>query len=172
MGKFKKIMLLLMTVSLVTFAGCKSDDNGGESGDAASGTIRANVDGTTITSLELTTVANLVSATNTLTVQGNDADGRSFVFVLNGYTGEGTYDIGGGSLIAVIASYIEADINNPMNSQTWSAPFDATVAGEIAISTQTADNIEGTFSFTGQNANDMSMKSITEGSFNVSLMTL
>ena len=59
-----------------------------------------------------------------------------------------------------------------MNSQTWSAPFDATVAGEIAISTQTADNIEGTFSFTGQNANDMSMKSITEGSFNVSLMTL
>ena len=172
MRNLKSMMLLVMTVSLITFTGCKSDDDGGDGGNAADGTITAKVDGTTVTSLDLTTVANLVSATNTLTLQGNDADGRGFVFVLNGYDGEGTYDIGGGAIIAVTASYLEVDINDPMNTQTWSAPFDTTVAGQISISSQTSDNIQGTFNFTGQNANDMSMKSITEGSFNVSLMTL
>ena len=173
MKNSKNFMLFTLVMSMIAFTNCKSDDNGGGGTPAAAeGTITAKVEGVTVTSLDLTTIANHITATNTLTIQGNDADGRGFVFVINGYDGEGTYEIGGDNIIAITASYVEADINNPMNSQTWQAPFDATVAGEISISSQTTDNIQGTFGFTAQNANDNSMKSVTEGSFNVSLMTL
>lgn len=170
MRNFRQFMLLIMTVSLVTLTGCKSDDDGGDGGNAGSGTITAKVDGTTITTLDLTSIATL--AAGNLIIQGNDANGRSFVITIFGYSGEGTYDFDG-SNIAILntANYIEADASNPMNTQTWSAPFDATFAGSVSISSETDDNVQGTFEFTGQNANDNSQKVITDGSFNLTKQT-
>ena len=171
MRTLKQFMLLMVTVTVVAFTGCKSDDDGGESGGAANGTIEAKIDGASFTSLNLTSIATL--ANGNLIIQGNDADGKSIVMTIFSYAGEGTYEFTGADpLILNIAAYVEADINNPMNSQTWSAPFDTTMAGSVSISSETGDNIQGTFEFTGQNPNDNSQKVISEGSFNLDKQTL
>jgi hypothetical protein len=169
---FKQFMLLLMTISLVTFTGCSNnDDNDDGGGGAAAGTITAKVDGAAFTSLELTSVATL--AAGNLIIQGNDADGKSIVMTIFGYSGEGTYEFTGvDPLILHIANYIEADIANPANTQSWTAPFDGTLSGSVTITMETTDNVEGTFEFTGKNAMDMTMKSITEGSFDLSKQSL
>ena len=171
MRTFRNFMLLIMTVSLITFTGCKSDDDGGDGGNAANGTIEASVDGAGFTSLNITSIATL--ANGNLILQGNDADGKGIVITIFAYDGVGTYDFTGADpLILHTAVYIETDINNPMNSQSWSAPFDTTMVGSVSISSETDDNIQGTFNFTGQNANDNSQKVITDGSFNLDKQVL
>lgn len=66
-------------------------------------------------------MASLVTASNTLTLQGNDANGNSIIMVINGYNGTGTYNFDGNSIPLNIASYLEIDINNPTNVETWTA---------------------------------------------------
>ena len=171
MRTLKQFMLLVMTVSLVTLTGCKSDDDGGNGGAAAAGTIEAKIDGASFTSLELTSIATL--AAGNLIIQGNDADGKSIVMTIFGYSGEGTYPFTGADpLILNTANYIEADAANPMNTQSWTAPYDTTQTGTVSISMESADSIEGTFEFTGQNANDMTTVAVTEGSFNLTKQSL
>lgn len=160
-----------MIGSLITLTGCKSDDDGGNGGTAGAGTIAATIDGTAFTSLDITSIATL--ANGNLIIQGNDADGKSIVITIFGYDGVGTYDFDGNNvLILNTAAYVEADVNNPMNSQSWSAPFDTTLAGSVSISSESDDNIQGTFGFTGQNANDNSQKVIADGSFNLTKQSL
>lgn len=171
MRKLNHIMLLLMTLSLVTLTACSTSDDNNNNNNAADGTIEAKIDGTSFTSLDLTSVATLASGN--LIIQGNDADGKSIVMTIFGYNGEGSYEFTGADpLILHIANYIEADAVNPMNTQSWTAPFDGTAAGTVSITLDTADNVEGTFEFSGQNANDMSMKVISEGTFNLSKQSL
>ncbi len=168
MRNLKNFMLLLMTISLVTLSGCSSDDNGGSAGK---GTITAKIDGTNFTSIDIASLASLVAASNTLTLQGNDANGNSIIMVINGYNGTGTYNFDGNSIPLNIASYLEIDINNPMNVETWIAPYQSALNGSVTITQESDDNIQGTFEFTGQNANDMSTKAITAGSFSLDKQT-
>lgn len=173
MRHLKNIMILFMVLTVGTFTSCSSDDDGGDPGDttAAAGTITAKIDGANFTSLQLTTFANLVNAggVSTLTIQGN-TDSQAFNLLINGYDGVGTYEISDAG-IAIIASYIEPNITDPMNTQTWSAPYaNSGVIGEINISEETANGVKGTFFFTGKNANDDSTKVITDGQFNVEFL--
>lgn len=163
-------MILVMTLTAVTFTSCSSDDDGGDPADttAAAGTITAKVDGSNFTSLQITTFANKVTAggQTTLTIQGN-TQSQAFNLLINGYDGVGTYEISDTNVF-IVASYIEPDINNPANSQTWTAPFqDSGIIGEINISEDTESGVKGTFNFTAKNSNDGSTKVITDGSFNV-----
>ena len=62
------------------------------------------------------------------------------------------------------------DLNNPQNSTTemWQAPYDNSMVGSLSVSEETDDKLMGTFEFTGKNLNgDQSVKTITEGSFNL-----
>lgn len=170
MGNLKNFMLLLMTMSLVILSGCSSDDNGG-GGSAAQGTITAKIDGTGFTSLDIASMASLVTASNILTLQGNDANGNSIIMVINGYNGTGTYNFDGNSIPLNIAIYLEIDINNPTNVETWTAPYQAALNGSVTITQESDDNIQVMFEFTGQNANDMSTKAITNGSFSLDKQT-
>lgn len=161
------LMLIAFTLFL-TGTSCSSDDDGGSGGDAANGTIKANIAGTNFSSNPVLSAANqvTVAGTTTVTIQGNDNSGKGIVLVMNGVTGEGIYPIGGGANISISASYIEVNVSNPQNTQTWQAPFDATQAGEINISEFTTSKIQGTFQFDAKNVNgDNSMKAITEGVF-------
>lgn len=169
MKNFKTLMLFVMMGSLVTLTGCSSDDDGGSGGNAGEGTMTAKVDGNTVTSIDLASQATLVPSTNTLILQGTDSSGKGFVITINGYNGTGTYDIGGSSLS--VAIYIEADVSNPANTQTWQAPYDTSVNGTVSMSEETSDNVKGTFEFTGKNASDDSLKVISEGSFNLGKQT-
>jgi len=163
----------LIALSLV-FAGCSSDDDGGDGGNAAPGTMSAKVNGANFNSGAQFTSANQVNAggSTTLTILGSDMSGKAINLIINGFDGTGTYEIGSGvGGIAITASYIETNIQNPANSQTWQAPYEGSgVAGEINFS-EAGDTVVGTFSFTAKNSNDNSTKEITQGAFNVEVTT-
>ena len=176
MRTLKNIMLLIMTMSLVTLTSCKSDDDGGNGGNAPSGTLTASVDGTSFQSLDISSSATVVNGGDTLIIIASNSDGNAFAITIVGYSGPGTYPLGGGINIFNSASYTETDVdlNNPMNSTTeiWQAPYDDTEVGEINISEETDTKVIGTFNFSGKNVNgDQSVKNITNGSFNLDKQT-
>lgn len=170
--KLNILVLLLISASIFTFS-CKSDDEGGSGGSAAVGTISAKVDGTSITTLDMVTFANMTSGA--LMIQGNTGgtSSKAFTLLINGFDGVGTYPLGGGANIANSASYMEivVDMSNPMNSQTytWQAPYDSNQVGEINISEVTETYVKGTFHFSAKDTTSGggSVKNITEGSFHV-----
>ena len=169
MKTFKKTILVLIAVVAVSLTSCKKDDDGGGGGDAASGTLKAKVDGSSYTSEPSLTMAVQTNSggTSSLFITANTMNGRNITLSINGgFEGVGTYEIGGGANIFVNATYVEVDASNPTDAQTWSAPFDDTVAGEISISEISDTSVKGTFNFKGKNS-DGSFKNITEGSFNV-----
>jgi len=176
MKTIKFICACFLVTSSLFLTSCSSDDDGGGGGNAAAGTIRAKVNGTTVTTLEMVTFATQVGSV--MQIQGNTGGTSSKAFVMNIMTfdGVGTYDIGGGStgLGQANVSYVETtvDLSNPAapNIKTWNAPFEGgEKVGEIKVSEVTDTNIKGTFFFTAKNVDDGSTKEITEGSFNIEL---
>ena len=169
--KSKNLFNLLLTMMVVVSSfsvSCKSDDDGGGGGPAASGTITAKVDGSSVTTIEMTTAAQLSGGS--LMVTGNDGGSslnKAFMLTIVGIDGTGTYPIGGGANIFNVASYIETDVNS-LDVVTWQAPYDDSNVGEIHITELTDSHVKGTFSFNAKNA-DGNIKNITEGSFNVNL---
>ncbi|WP_298554068.1 DUF6252 family protein [uncultured Algibacter sp.] len=179
MRNLKQIMLLVMIGSLLTFTSCSSSDDGGSDGNAASGTLTANIGGVSFQSMEISSKATLASAggINNLIIIASNSDGNAFAITISGYAGEGTYDITGASLGNVVATYTETDVNlsNPTASTTeiWQAPYDNTKVGSVSISEETNSNVKGTFSFMCKNVNgDNSIKDVTSGSFNLSKQTI
>lgn len=172
MRTLKNVMLLLMTVSLVTLASCKSDDDGGGGGDAPSGTLTATIDGSNFQSIDISSSATVANNGQNLIIIASNSDGNAFSMSVFGYSGPGTYPIGGGANITNTGSYSETDVDlsNPQNSTTeiWQAPYDDTMVGEINISEETDSKVIGTFNFSCKNVGgDQSIKNITTGSFNL-----
>ncbi|MFV9552404.1 DUF6252 family protein [Algibacter sp. PT7-4] len=179
MRHLKQFMVLVMVGSLLTFNSCSKSDDGGSGGDAASGTLKSSVDGTSYQSMEISSSATIATAggVNNLVIIASNSDGNAFAITIFGYTGEGTYDITGANLGGVTASYTETDVNlnNPTASTTeiWQAPYDDTKVGSISISEETDSKVKGTFSFKCKNVNgDGSIKDIANGSFNLTKQTL
>lgn len=175
MRKLNQIMLLIMTLSFVAFTSCSSDDDGGSPGTAASGVLVAKVDGAGYQSMEISssaTIATQGGATSLILIASN-SDGNAFSFTIFNYTGVGTYQFDGSISTGVnVASYSETnvDLNNPLNSTTelWQAPYENLSVGSVSISEETDTAVIGTFEFTCKNLNgDQSIKTITEGSFNL-----
>lgn len=165
-----KFICACLLVSTSLFISSCSDDDGGSGGTAGAGTITGKVNGTTVTSSTQLTQGSRVSAgtTTSLSLQGTNFDGKGYTFTVNNFTGTGTYEIGGASSVFVVASYVEGNATNPLATAIWTAPYDdTTVRGEISFSEVTDDNVKGTFSFTAKYPDDNSIKTITEGSFNV-----
>ncbi len=162
---------LLMMICVLAMPSCKKNEDGGPGGDAAPGTIKAMIDGSSFSSLKMTSVANRINAggTSIITVQGNESSGKAIVLVMNGVDGTGTYSIGGDANISISASYTEVNISNPTATKIWQAPFDSSVAGEVKIAELTNTTIKGTFTFTAKNTMDQSVREVTEGAFNMSL---
>ena len=177
MKTIKKISLVLFATLALSLSSCSSDDDGGGGGSAGAGTITAKVNGTTVTSLAITTYAEIQG--NILIVQGNTGGTSSKVlgFNIGSYNGVGTYDIGGGQtgLGQATASYMElvVDPSNPaaFQSSTWQAPFEGGAkVGEIKVSEVTDTNIKGTFFFSAQkNTGEPTQVEVTQGSFNIPL---
>lgn len=174
MKTLRTLTYLLIAIVTIATTSCKTDDDGGDGGAAASGTLIATVDGDNYESEVAGTSATRVNAggITTIVLNANSTAAGSnkvFAITMNGIDSEGTYDIGGGANISINALYIEGMATGPSDPdvQTWQAPFDDTVAGEMNISEITDTKIEGTFSFVGTNAEDQSTRTITEGSFNI-----
>jgi len=163
-------MFLFLTFST---SSCSDDDGDGGGGNAAPGTVNATIDGASFTS-DVAASGNLVTqgAFATLTILGTNANGQALNFVVNGFDGVGTYDIGGANTIFVTASYTEANASDPTASQSWQAPYDGdAVRGTFEVTSDNGDNVQGTFEFTGKNSNDGSVVDITNGTFNIDYTT-
>jgi len=172
MKRFKQIMLLLMTVSLVTLTGCSSDDDtvvippGG-----GAEFLTARIDGADFTAAQSPAV--IVGATSTngiLTVQGGKNDGSTINFAIMGYTGVGIYTSGDNLSNTNFIQYLEI---TPAVA-TWASSGVTSIVGgltpgSIEITSDDGTTVEGTFSFEGYNAGDMTLKVITEGAFKANL---
>lgn len=163
-------MVLMMVASFISITACKSDDDGGDpaASGGASGVITAKVDGVSFQSLEITSTASQVTAgpNTSISLQGNTAS-QAISMGISAFAGVGTYEITD-SNIFVNAGYVEPNVSDPTNSPTWNAPYqNSGVIGEIKVSENSADRIKGTFKFKVKNANDDSVKNITEGTFDL-----
>jgi hypothetical protein len=179
MKTIKKISVLFIALAISGFvSSCGSDDGGGGGGSSVSeGVMKAKVDGNWVTTESMTGAATLVESAGALTLQGNTGgtSSKAFMFVINGFEGQDTYVIGGENSIYVNASYTEitVDMNNPMNTQSvsWQAPYSGGgEVGKIVFSEVTDTHVKGTFEFTAKkNTGDGSLKTISEGSFNLKI---
>ncbi len=154
-----------------SFTSCSEDDGDGGGGTAAAGTVKANVDGFNFESQPMASSLSVVSGGTgqTMFITATDFEGRNLTLQIIGYNGEGSYDIGGSNTILVNATWVEVDVNNPTNSETWISPYDGdAVRGFIDVDSDSGSNMTGTFEFTaGGNAGGGGVINITNGSFNL-----
>lgn len=168
MKKFQQLSQILFLATVFAFTSCSSDSEGG-SVNAADGTITAKVDGQTVTSAKALTQASLTTGQfSMLAMQGTDMNGDGISISIAGYTGVGKYEVGGGSSVFAVCTYIDKDMSNPTDPNMWTGPYDeAALVGYVDITEQTDTKIKGTFQFKAKNQKDGSIKEITDGSFNI-----
>ncbi|MFC4633920.1 hypothetical protein ACFO3O_08380 [Dokdonia ponticola] len=126
MKTIKTMMMALIAISMIMVQSCKSDDDGGDSGNVPSGTVTASVDGESYQSDALGTSASIVEAggSMTLSITSNEfSSSRNItVSVSSGFDREGTYAIGGDSSVFVVGQYIEVNASNPADTQILGSP--------------------------------------------------
>ena len=113
-----KLVILICIVGLA-YASCKTDDDGGDGGNAAAGTVAATVNGESFTSSEIATMATQINAQGitTLNIVGSAlsaGSARTITLTIVGVDGEGTYPIQvstDSGIIPATATYIEASGN-------------------------------------------------------------
>lgn len=160
-----KIKFLLIAVFTVfTFTSCNNNDGegGGSDGDEF---LTAKIDGVDFAAS--TSPATIIGATITnglLAVQGGDNSGNTISFQIFGYTGLGVYAtadalIGTNSIRYITISPVATWDSSGVTSITGIAP------GRIEVTFDDGESVEGTFSFEGYNASDMTTKVITAGEF-------
>ena len=172
------LYLSVICLSLV-FTGCSknNDDNGVAAGGAAGGGefFTATIAGagfaasTDIASL----IGGTVSTSNGMTVatgQGSTNSGSFINFNIIGYSGPGTYTTGDALTNTNLIQYGELNGTTP---SVWGSGLATVVLGlspgEIVITSDANDVLEGTFSFEGYNGSDMTSKMVTAGSFKITL---
>ncbi len=172
MRKLNQIMLLIMTVSLVTFTSCSSDDDNGGGNNTGDEFLTASVDGTSFTAAQDPAVIVGAQSTNgILTVQGGTNTGNTISMAINGYTGVGTYVTGD---VIGNTNFIQYLTISGATPSTWasglaSAALGTLMPGSIEVTSDDGTTVEGTFTFEGYNGADMTTKVITNGEFKAKL---
>ncbi len=170
MKKIKQLGTIAFLALALSFSSCSSDDGGGSTtGITGNGTIKATVDGKTITTMKEATIA--IRSGSFLNVQGSSMSGEALGITIYGFTGNGTYGVMTGDDLGAVLYYTKIDLNDPQSTHnTWFAPLDgnSVATGTVTVTESTDTNVKGTFSFKG--ANDQgNMKEIKSGSFNVAI---
>ena len=169
MKKIKQLAKISLFVLALSLGSCSSDEGGSSTGGgvAAEGTIKAKVDGKSLTTIKEGTLA--VNTSGVLTVQGTSMSGEAITIVVYNFNGAGTYDIITGNDLGAVFAYTKVDLNNPNGTNnTWYAPLDETsgTSGSVTVTESTDEGVKGTFSFKG--VNDLgTFKNVTNGAFNV-----
>lgn len=172
MKNFNKLAIILFTGLTIMFSSCSSDsDSNGGGGSAALGTIKAKIAGSNFTSMSQGTFATIASngVYQNLSIAGTDITGKTIqLMILGPNLGVGTYQITEqDSDHPTTAVYSEVNLSNPTSALTFAAPYEGSGnAGSVIITSMTATNIQGTFSFTGTAESGVT-KAITNGTFNV-----
>ncbi len=165
-------MLLVMTVSLVTFTSCSSDDDNDGGNNNVDEFLTATVDGTAFAAAQSPAVIVGAQSTNgILSVQGGTNTGNTISMAINGYTGVGTYTTGDVINNTNFIQYLTISGTTP---STWasglaSAALGTLMPGTIEVTSDDGTTVEGTFTFEGYNGGDMTTKVVTNGEFKAKL---
>lgn len=167
--KFLKIFIVLIVVA--SFVSCSSDDDTTTNNDpgAQAGLLYANVDGSSFTSTEATTTAQIQSGV--LAITGLNSNGDTISININNFDAEGSFDLSG-SLNEGLAIYL------PKGENTFYNSINAGGSGVITITSMNTQEkkISGTFNFTAtRTTSNGTTETITinDGSFlNVTLTNL
>jgi hypothetical protein len=180
MRTIKNTLYLAVVCLSLVFTGCSSNDDDGAAaggGGAAGGDefFTATIDGngfaasTDIVSL----IGGTVSTSNGITVavgQGSTNSGDFITFSIVGYNGPGTYATGDN---LTNPNMIQYGLLNGTTPSVWGSNLAVATLGlspgEIVITSDANDVLEGTFSFEGYNGTDMTSKMVTSGSFKLNL---
>ena len=163
-------MLLVMSVSLLTLTSCSSDDdsNGDNGGNSGAEFLTAKIDGANYSAAQSPAViVGAQSVSGVLAVQGGDNSGNTISITLPNYTGVGTYITGDDLSNQNGIMYLEISGGAPSSwgSNFASAAVGTLMAGTIEVTSDNGTTVEGTFTFEGYNAADMSVKAVTQGEF-------
>lgn len=175
MKSIKKFGFVLVLAVATILSSCSSDSSGGGS-SAGLGTLKAKIGSTNFTSIAQGTSAILASngSYQNLSIGGGDATGKVMqLMILGPNIGVGTYPISETSDLPTTGVYTEVDLSNPTSATPWAAPYDGGGnSGSVIITSMTATNVQGTFSFTALNVSaGTGTKAITNGAFNINYTT-
>jgi hypothetical protein len=152
--------------------GCnKSDDDGGDQGQqggAGGESFTASINGSDFAaSTDFETLISAQMTNGVLVAQGSTNSGNFINFSIINYSGTGTYTSGDNLTNSNSMQYGEV---NGTAVSSWGSNLETSAVGgltpgEIIITSDANGVVEGTFSFEGYNAADMSSKMITSGRF-------
>ena len=166
MRDLKKFVLILTTISLVTFTSCSSNDDGDSNNASGDEYITAKIGGTDWSaSQDPATIIGATISNGVLAVQGGDNSGNTISFQVSNYTGVGTYNTGDSITNTSQIMYLTVTPVATWASSLASAALGTLPAGIIEVTAEDGTTVEGTFSFEGYNASDMTTKNITQGKF-------
>lgn len=175
MKNLKKTIVMLLAVVAISFTtACSSDDDGNGGGSNGSGEyVRAKIDGTSWSaSTSFDTTGGTLSTNGGITilaVQGSDEDGKAINFSIINYDGPGTYTTGDSMTNTNLIQYVTISPVAGWASNVATSVVGGLTPGSITVSSDDNGVVEGTFSFDGYNADDMTTKAFTEGEFRANL---
>lgn len=172
MKTLKNTFRILFLTLAIGFTSCSSDDdNAGGGGSAGGEHFTAKIDGANFAASTdpASLIGGTVSTSNGMTIataQGSTNTGDFINFSIINYAGPGTYTTGD---VLTNSNMIMYGKISPIG--TWASNGVVSIVGiapgEIVITSDSDNVLEGTFSFEGYNADAQSSKMITEGSFKV-----
>ncbi len=163
MRHLKQLALFLTVVALL--ASCsKDDDDNGNGGDEF---LTAKIDGADYAASQSPAIIVGAQSTNgILSVQGGDNNGNTINMAIQNYTGVGTYTSGDNLTNGNMIQYLQIKpAVAGWGSNLATAVVGGLTAGSIKITSDDGTTVEGTFSFEGYNATDMTKKMVTQGDF-------
>ena len=155
--KTLKKVLLFISLSIVFACSDASDEDLGTTGE---GSLTANVNGASFSSLKVS--AGAVVTNGIAAIQGSTSDGTYIRINIANYNGKGTYRIGTSLTDATSLTY---GTLKPTIAAWIASSLIPNSSGTIEITEDTDTSVSGTFSFTAYNSSDK--KVITDGKFNV-----
>ena len=172
MKVLKKSMLLLLIVLAAIVSSCSSDDdNNGPSGSGnGDNFFTAKVDGEAFRSLSDEAYGGLTVIENNsvIVVSGGDNQGRGISISVERFNGVGEYDLFNLDNTLGLGMYMEGEDEN---TQIWNGPIEGQI-GKLKVTSITDNRMKGTFHFKVLNIQTNTVKSITEGNFNVPYATV
>ena len=175
MKNLKKTIVVFLAMVAISFTtACSSDDDGNGGGSNGSGEyMRAKIDGASWSaSTSFDTTGGTLSTNGGITilaVQGSDEDGKAINFSIINYNGPGTYTTGDSMTNTNIIQYVTINPVAGWASNVATSVVGGLTPGSITIASDDNGVVEGTFSFDGYNADDMTTKVFTEGEFKANM---
>lgn len=177
MKTIKNTLYFTVVCLTLLFTGCSNNDDDGAAAGSGGGDefFTATVGGTSFAaSTDIgSLVGGTVSTSGGMTVaagQGSTNSGDFINFSIVGYSGPGTYTTGNTLTNPNMIQYGEL---NGTTASAWGSNLATAILGlspgQIVITSDANDVLEGTFSFEGYNGTDMTTKMVTAGSFKINL---